>query len=76
MVKKSQNLVNVVCERPSIWYVCILDISKVHYCALVICSLDGFTNILALRIYKTECCYLYSQNIRMNKQSQLHEKKS
>ena len=34
---------------------------------------DGFTNILKLRIYKIECCYLHSQYIRINN-TQFHEK--
>ena len=34
---------------------------------------DGFTNILKLRIYKIECCYLHSQYIRINN-TQIHEK--
>ena len=35
---------------------------------ILICSSDGFTNILTLRIYKIECCY--SQYIGINKQTQ------
>ena len=46
---------------------------------LLICSSDGFTNILTLRIYKIECCYLHSQYIRINnknKQTKFHKKHS
>jgi hypothetical protein len=40
----------------------------------MICSSDGFTNILTLQIYEIECCYLHSSNIRINKQTQFHVK--
>ena len=42
----------------------------------MICSSDGFTNILILRIYKIKCCYSHPQYIRINKQTQFHEKKT
>ena len=40
----------------------------------LICSSYGFTNILTLWIYKIESCYLHSQYIRINKQTDFHKK--
>ena len=35
----------------------------------MICSSDGFTNILTLQIYEIGCCYLHSQYITIQKLS-------
>ena len=33
----------------------------------MICSSDGFTNILRLRIHEIECCYLFTFTVHKNK---------
>ena len=54
--------------------VLVIKIWKTNFWkSLVICSSEGFTNILTLRINKIECRYLHSQYIRINKQNQCHE---
>ena len=39
-----------------------MSISMISF---LVCSSDGFTNILTLQIYEIECCYLHSKYITL-----------